>query len=380
MRIVALFRGRLAESRGTPSRSRNLIRALIAAGNDVLVMSGDPAGTLEGVLEAPQLPLAGDPVAQLTEAVDRHHPDLLYGQANKAAFLLNSLGASKAIKVVDLHGDLAAEKLEQTWKPLPRRLLGFTRQRLEERRAFQSIDAFTTASEPLARRTSRLGKPTAVIWGGVDPQVFAAPAAQLGKTVTVGYAGNFRPYQGLPVLVEAMARLDETYRLLLVGDPTGGEDLARRAHEALGNRLTVLPPVPYAEIPAILGGADTLVVPRPDSRSGRYGFPSKLPEYLALGRPVVVTDVGDQARVVRDGDNGLVVPAGSVGALARALGSLADPELRRRLGGAGRRSAVDQLSWDHVGQRLQTFLGSLVDEGLEPRPQTAGLATSVRGK
>ena len=111
-----------------------------------------------------------------------------------------------------------------------------------------------------------------------------------------------------------------------------------------------------------------LVVPRPESRSGRYGFPSKLPEYLALGRAVVATDVGDQARVVRHDDTGLVVAPGSAAELAAAIGSLADPDLRRRLGDAGRRAAVDELSWRRVGRRLDAFLAGLV------RPAAAAAA------
>ncbi len=126
--------------------------------------------------------------------------------------------------------------------------------------------------------------------------------------------------------------------------------------------------MPYREIPAVLAAADVLVVPRPESRSGRFGFPSKLPEYLALGRAVVASDVGDQARVVRHRENGLVVTPGSAAALVEALRSLADPDLRRRLGEAGRRSAVEELCWDRVGERLQAFLTGLVG----PATATAG--------
>lgn len=372
MRILALFRGRLAESRGTPSRSRNLIRALVARGNELVVLSGDPAGALDGLVDAPHVALDDDPAARLAAAIHRQRPELLYGQANKSMPLLAAADAGSAPRVVDLHGDLAAEKLEQAWKPLPRRLLSFAGHRLEERRWLPRMDGFTTASESLARRLTPLGKPTRVLWGGVDPVLFQAPPAALGDAVTVGYAGNFRPYQGLDVLLEAMARLDDRFRLLLVGDPTGGEELARRARETLGTRLTQLPPVSYDEIPAVLAAADVLVVPRPESRSGRFGFPSKLPEYLALGRAVVATDVGDQARVVRHQDNGLVVAPGSATELAAALRSLADPERRRRLGAAGRLSAVEELSWERVGERAQAFLAGLAG----PRPATAAAASA----
>ena len=373
MRILALFRGRLAESRGTPSRSRNLVATLAARDNDLLVLSGDPPGALDGVLAVPHRSLSDRPEERLAAAARQHRPELFYGQASKSGPLLLTLGAVAAPRVVDLHGDLAAEKLEQEWKPLPRRLASFARHRLEERRWLHRMDGFTAASATLARRVGRLGLPTEVVWGGVDPDLFKAPPPAGGDGVLVAYAGNFRPYQGLAVLVEAFAHLDDRFRLLLVGDPTGGEAVLERARRLLGDRLTVEKPVAYGRVPEVLGRADVLVVPRPDCRSARFGFPSKLPEYLALDRAVVVTDVGEQGRVVDDGKNGLVVPPGSPAHLAAALERLSDGELRRRLAAAGRRAAEGELSWARIGARLDSFLEDLL------RRHRAGPRRSARG-
>lgn len=362
MRILVLFTSLLLESRGTPSRSRNLARALCdQPGNELLVLSADPRGSLMGAVDAAHYSLAGPNVTeQLRIAAERFRPHIVYGQTDKAERPLARLGLGHGQRIVDLHGNLAAEKLEQLWKPRSRRLRAYLRHRLDELRWRRKMDGFTVVTEQLASRVRRFGKPVAVVWGGVDPETFSALPALPGAQVTVAYAGNFRPYQGLDVLVEAMTRLDARFRLLLVGDPTGGEELLARARRALGDRLTVRPPVPYAEIPAVLASADVLTVPRPRCRSAHFGFPSKLPEYLALGRAVVVSDVGEQARVVRDGETGLVVPPGSAAALAVALKRLADPQLRHRLGKAGRREAETRLSWQQVGRRLQAFLQRIV--------------------
>lgn len=363
MRILVVFTSQLLASRGTPSRSRNLVRTLAAhPDNELLVLSRDPAGSLAEVVDAEHQALSGaEVVPPLETAVARFQPAIVYGHTDKAVAPLARLQASGPCTVVDLHGDPAAEKLEQTWKPLPRRLRAFVRHRLDELRWLGKMDGFTVVSEHLRERVQRFGKPTCVVWGGVDPELFRAPPAVAAPTLTVAYAGNFRPYQGLGILVEAMARLDRRFHLLLMGDPTGGEPILKRARRLLGDRLTVLESVPYAEVPELLATADILTVPRPPSRSGRFGFPSKLPEYLALGRAVVVTDLGEQANVVRNGENGLVVRAGSTAALAEALLRLADDNLRRRLGLAARRDAETRLSWGHIGEQLQEFLQRLVD-------------------
>lgn len=366
MRILVLFSSRLLDSRGTPSRSRGLTRSLIAQpDNEVLVLSGDPPGSVEQALDTAHESLAGESLAQrLAAATARFRPDLIYGQTEKAVPPLVRLAAETSLKVVDLHGDLAAEKWEQRWRPFTRRLRGYLRHRLEEWRWLGRMDAFTVVSHPLAARVRRLARPTVVIPGGVDLELFSARPATPTEQVTVAYAGNFRPYQGLADLVEAMTGLDRRFRLMLVGDPNGGERLLAAARQRLGDRLRVLDPVPYEQVPALLAQADVLTVPRPDCRSARFGFPSKLPEYLALGRAVVVSDVGDQPLVIRDGDNGLVVPAGDPTALAAALERLGDPGLRTQLATAARQDAQSRFSWERIGHDLQAFLrGLCADHG-----------------
>jgi glycosyltransferase involved in cell wall biosynthesis len=70
-------------------------------------------------------------------------------------------------------------------------------------------------------------------------------------------------------------------------------------------------------------------------------------EAMAAGVPVVATAVGGVPELVREGETGLLVPPRDPGALAAALGTLAaDPELRRRLGEAGRRRVETEFSLD----------------------------------
>jgi glycosyltransferase involved in cell wall biosynthesis len=70
---------------------------------------------------------------------------------------------------------------------------------------------------------------------------------------------------------------------------------------------------------------------------------------MAHGRPVVASAVGGLLDLVVDGETGLLVPPGDVDALRLAIEQLlGDPELRRRLGEAGRRRAAERFSWDIV--------------------------------
>jgi glycosyltransferase involved in cell wall biosynthesis len=85
-------------------------------------------------------------------------------------------------------------------------------------------------------------------------------------------------------------------------------------------------------------------------------FPHVLVEALALGTPVIATDVGGVAEVVRDGENGLLAPPGDPGALAAAIARFfASPELADALR-ARAAASVERFAAEHVYGRLEEIL------------------------
>ena len=96
-----------------------------------------------------------------------------------------------------------------------------------------------------------------------------------------------------------------------------------------------------------LAAADVVAVPSVRDRAGNVdGLPNVLLEALAAGRPVVASRVAGIPDVVRDGENGLLVPERDPVALAAALLRLRrEPETRTRLGAAARRTAETTLTW-----------------------------------
>ena len=112
------------------------------------------------------------------------------------------------------------------------------------------------------------------------------------------------------------------------------------------------------EVAPFYAAFDALILP-----SGNEGTPVSAIEALAAGRPVVATRVGGVPDVVRDGEDGFLVDAGATDDLAERLARLAhDPELRGRMGEAGRsrvlpRYAVDRLVAD-VDRLYRTLLAS----------------------
>jgi glycosyltransferase involved in cell wall biosynthesis len=181
------------------------------------------------------------------------------------------------------------------------------------------------ASQELAGAARELGaRAVRVIPSGVDlPETVGDP----DEPPHILYAGRLSAEKGVLELVEAARGLP----LVVAGDGP----LRERLPGALGF-------VPHDELLGLYGRAAVVACP-----SRREGFGVACAEAMAHGRPVVASAVGGLLDLVVDGETGLLVPPGDVGALRAALERLlADAELRRRLGSAARARARDALSWE----------------------------------
>ena len=183
------------------------------------------------------------------------------------------------------------------------------------------------ASTELAAAAEQLGaRDVRVIPSGVDlPAEIGAEAVP----AEVLYAGRLSPEKGVLELVEAARGLN----LVVAGDGP----LRARVPGARGF-------VPHDELQGLYARAAVVACP-----SRREGFGVACLEAMAHGRPVVASAVGGLRDLVADGKTGLLVPPRDPAALRAALERLlGDPELRRRLGAAGRERARERFSWPAV--------------------------------
>ena len=205
----------------------------------------------------------------------------------------------------------------------------------------------------------------AVAWGAdperveVLPNPAAAPSGlapreQLRRRLgldgfTLAFAGRLTAQKALEVAFAAVERC-EGVTLIVAGDGPEREGLERLA----GRRVRFLGPISRREVFELLAAADAALL-----SSSWENFPHTVVEALAVGTPVVATDVGGVGEVVRDGENGLLVPAGDVDALAAAVRRLAgDPELAARLRAAAAPSVAGYAP-ERLFARLEDVLRSV---------------------
>jgi glycosyltransferase involved in cell wall biosynthesis len=251
-----------------------------------------------------------------------------------------------------------------------------------ERLNLRASHLVTVVSRPLADEVQALGvEPERVLVNpnGVEPDVYRPDidASEVRRRyaldgrVVIGFIGTFGPWHGAEVLAEAFARLLQTdpgvrerVRLLWIGD---GERLPQvKQILAAGGALdesSFTGLVPQTEGPRFLAACDIFASPHAPNADGSafFGSPTKLFEYMSMGRGIVASRLDQIGEVLDHGRTALLVPPSDPQALAAALGALiVDAGLRNRLGDEARREVIRRYSWrEHVRRTVDALKARL---------------------
>ncbi|GLW09967.1 glycosyltransferase WbuB [Microtetraspora sp. NBRC 13810] len=268
--------------------------------------------------------------------------------------------------------------LEETWASRDPARIGSERHLLQrEREAFlmRSADAVVTLAETMATEIVERGVPREKIYlapNAVDDTLLtadydgAAFRAQYGiepDEIVVGSVSSIVAYEGFATLLNAAALLRDQgtpVRVLLVGDGAERPALVAQVEE-LGLADAVLPGrVGPEEALQAQAAIDIFVCPREDLRVCRLVTPLKPVEAMALGKPVVLSDLPALSELVGSDGAGMLVPAGDPAELAKALARLReDPAHRAAMGEAGRAEVAAKRTWSRVAETYRDLYRSL---------------------
>jgi glycosyltransferase involved in cell wall biosynthesis len=226
----------------------------------------------------------------------------------------------------------------------------------------------STRDDLVARGLKR--EQVSVVHCGLDHERYRATAPKDARP-TVAFLGRLRKYKGVDFLLEAFALLRKQVpdaQLWIVGDGPHKAALERRAKAlGLGDAATFFGFVPAAEKVARLSAAHVAVCPSP-----KEGWGLTVVEANACGTAVVASRSPGLVDSVKDGETGLLVPHGDVGALAGALERvLQDETLRASLESKGL-AWSQTFTWDRCADEayavLERSLGSNRVAGAWPLP------------
>ena len=336
---------------GAAVHVRDLAREMLERGHEATVLVGGE-GIFLDQLDGRGIPhrriphLVGHPFhlwtwppafLEFRRALADFGPDLVSGHSSNAGFLGRLAAASLGVpRIFTAHGWSFTEGVA-SWKR-PIFLAG-------EKAVAPVTDRIITVSDfdrELALR-HRVAPPERIVtipYGmpDVDEQLRADPSVRPPRLIMVA---RFETQKDHATVFEALAGLtDRPWTLDLVGEGPLQPQMEERARDlGIEDRVRFLGH--RDDVAELLARSQLFVL-----ASWWEGLPLSILEAMRAGLPVVATDVTGVAEGVADGETGRVVPPGDAGALARAADRLlADPELRERMGRAGRERYEERFTF-----------------------------------
>ena len=225
--------------------------------------------------------------------------------------------------------------------------------------SLQNASAVTTNATELAKKAKAfIDRDIHLIPNGIDADCFKpmernevlADTLGLGgkkkeERCIVGFIGELRKKKGIEVLLSAYAQINKIRptSLLIVGEVRQGEDKQyfdefRSANPQLP--ITVTGYIPHNDLPSYYSVIDVFIHP-----SLRDGMPNAVLEAMACEEAVVATGVGGVSDVIKDGENGSIVPVNDADSLSKAIIELLEnASLRKKFGESARRKIIEDFT------------------------------------
>ena len=288
--------------------------------------------------------------------------DLVYANTGAAAFCSLSGRLTKVPLVFDMHGDLLQELLLRCGHGLdPKFLAKYALLKIMEFANLKSSNQIICVSNRMINYLHN-SKGVALekmdyVTNGVDLDFFQYKKDKIQELkeklgledkLIFGYVGGFQSWQGIENMINSAKSIkDDEIAFLIVG----GE----RKQDNTDKKNTIfIPKINRLEVPDYYSLCDVLMLPRPSHLATEMAAPTKFAEYTSMSKPVLTSNVGDAADLVKKYNSGIVVENNSVNGMVNGINQFKnlDAAELKRMGKNSRKLAENEFDWKLVGKNL----------------------------
>lgn len=234
-------------------------------------------------------------------------------------------------------------------------------------------DAFIPVSHYLKEYIEselKVKNPVFILPNLLDPDVFDINEAMefIPNKITIGYTGTPTKKDGVIDLIQSFSILNKIYpdtHLLIIGDTIGGESeipkLEKLAIElSCREHITFTGLVAFEKIPVLINSCQILALTRPNGIFAEAGFPTKLGEYFACKKPVLITGVGDIPLYLKNEQHAIIVKPEDTESIVKGFQIIIEnKELSNKIAENGFNWMQENLNYKKVSEKLNGFILSI---------------------
>lgn len=328
----------------------------------------------ENLVRLPPVSYLRAAAARLAETIEREGIDLVHAASNYVCGL-PAVAAAQACSIPAVYEARGAWEVTRASRdPAYADSDAYTLDRRLEGIAAATADRFLAINRPLGERYA--SRPFSVVPNGVATELRPLPARQrtyargeLGlptDAMVLGYVGSIVDYEGLDLLVQALARLGgqrgRRVHALIIGDGLARPFLENMVRQlGLSGSIRFTGYVERARLPQLFAAMDAVCLPRRAWPVCELVTPLKPFEAMAMGVPVVVSSVAPLADAVRATGGGIVFEKENLDALEAAIRSfMVEPERLRKIGQKACSQVRRDWSWDAVVEPVEATYAELL--------------------
>jgi glycosyltransferase involved in cell wall biosynthesis len=209
-----------------------------------------------------------------------------------------------------------------------------------------------------------------VVENGVDTDMFnmdkygssEKKKLQLENNFIIGFVGTFKPWHGFDYLIELMYILKSDYvdiKLLAVGDSQERYIYEKKIQDkGLKGSFIFAGHVQHSDIPKYISVMDITIAPHDrdsfQNIGGFHGSPLKIFEYMAMGKPVIATPIGQITDIIEDNISGRLIFSDQIDELKKAVIRLyEDRDYRILLGENARKVVMEKYTWEINARKIE---------------------------